>query len=272
MKQEGRILTILGRIFLLLLVVPPVYFMVIVALKPRSAIYREPSLLPQPITTDNFVGVIERGFMLNVANSFIVALGTAVLALILGVLAAYSLARLRFPGRQFASRAVLLSYLTPLVLLFIPLSVTIAQLGLGNTLAGLIIVYLTFAVPLVTWLLTSEFRDFPTELEEAAALDGASRLRTLFSVLIPVTAPAIATAGSLAFVMAWGELFLALTFVKGDDVMTAPAALQHLSTGDVQQYGLVMAGAILSAIPVVVIYYLSQRWVTAGNAAGALKG
>jgi ABC-type glycerol-3-phosphate transport system permease component len=91
-------------------------------------------------------------------------------------------------------------------------------------------------------------------------------------VLVPVTAPSIATAASLAFTMAWGELFLALVFVKGNDVMTAPAALQHLSTGDVQQYGLVMAGAVLSAIPVVAIYYLAQRWVTSGASDGALKG
>lgn len=123
-----------------------------------------------------------------------------------------------------------------------------------------------------TWLVLGHFRDFPKDLEEAASLDGASRMRTLWSVLLPVSAPSIATAASLAFTMAWGELFLALTFVKGQEVMTAPVALQHLSTGDVQQYGQIMAGAVVSSIPVMVLYYIAQRWVVEGTSAGAFKG
>lgn len=272
MRNSGRIGSILGRVFLLLLVVPPVYYMVIVSLKPRSGIYRNPSLLPEQSSLDNYIDVLEGGFLRNIANSLVVGLATTLVALILGTLAAYAIARLRFPGRAFAGQLILLSYLTPLVLLFIPLSVVVANLGLADTLGGLVLVYLTFAVPLCTWLILGHFRDFPPDLEEAASLDGATRMRTLVSILIPVSAPGLATAASLAFAMAWGELFLALTFVKGADVMTAPVALQHLSTGDVQQYGPIMAGAVLSAIPVIVIYYLAQRWVVEGTSAGAFKG
>lgn len=273
MRPNARLGNFLGLALLVLVVVPPVYYMVIVSLKPRPAIYRTPSLLPQRSSLDNYVKVlVEANFLRNILNSLVVGLATTLIALILGTLAAYAIARLRFPGRALASQLILLSYLTPLVLLFIPLSVVVAALGLGNTLAGLVVVYLTFSVPLCTWLILGHFRDFPTDLEEAASLDGATRLRTLWSILLPVSAPAIATAASLAFTMAWGELFLALTFVKGQDVMTAPVALQHLSTGDVQQYGPIMAGAVVSAIPVMVIYYIAQRWVVEGTSAGAFKG
>jgi multiple sugar transport system permease protein len=273
MRPRGRLGTFLGLVLLVLVVIPPVYYMVIVSLKPRSAIYRTPSLLPERSSLDNYVKVlVDEGFLRNILNSLVVAAATTLIALFLGTLAAYGIARFRFPGRSAASRLILLSYLTPLVLLFIPLSVVVSKLGLANTLSGLVVVYLTFAVPLCTWLILGHFRDFPRDLEEVAALDGAGRMRTLWSVLLPVTSPAIATAASLAFTMAWGELFLALTFVKGQDVMTAPVALQHLSTGDVQQYGPIMAGAVVSAVPVMVLYYIAQRWVVEGVSAGAFKG
>lgn len=273
MEKRGRLVTILGMAFLAIVVVPPVYYMVIASLKPRSAIYRTPSWLPERSSLDNYTKVLfDNNFLVNIGNSLIVALSTTLLAMILGVLAAYAIARFKFPGRNAASQLILMSYLTPMVLLFIPLSVVVGNLGLADTLSGLVLVYLTFAVPLCTWLILGHFREFPPDLEEAASLDGASKMRTLVSVLLPVSAPAMATAASLAFMMAWGELFLALTFVKGQDVMTAPVALQHLSTGDVQQYGPIMAGAVLSAIPVLIVYYISQRWVVQGAAEGAFKG
>lgn len=273
MQKQSRLATILGMAFLVLLVVPPVYYMIIASLKPRSAIYRTPSWLPERASLDNYSKVLfDDHFLVNIGNSLIVALATTLAAMILGVLAAYGIARFKFPGRNAASQLILMSYLTPMVLLFIPLSVVVGNLGLADTLSGLVLVYLTFAVPLCTWLILGHFRDFPQDLEEAASLDGATKMRTLVSVLLPVSAPAMATAASLAFMMAWGELFLALTFVKSEGVMTAPVALQHMSTGDVQQYGPIMAGAVLSAIPVLIVYYISQRWVVQGAAEGAFKG
>lgn len=273
MRARERLVTFLGLALLVLVVVPPVYYMVIVSLKPRPAIYRTPSLLPDRSTLDNYVRVlVDEGFLHNIWNSLVVAAATTVIAMILGTLAAYAIARLRFRGSNAVSVLILLSYLTPMVLLFIPLSVVVARLGLANTLSGLVVVYLTFAVPLCAWLVLGHFREFPVDLEEAAALDGAGPMRILWSVLLPVTAPGIATAASLAFTLAWGELFLALTFVKGEAVMTAPVALQHLSTGDVQQFGPIMAGAVVSAAPVLILYYLAQRWVVEDVSAGAFKG
>lgn len=271
--DPGRVATWIGLFGLAGMIGFPVYFMVLTSLRTPRDIYREPSLLPGSLTLDNYVDVlIDRTFYLNLLNSLLVAVVTTGLSVGLGILAAYAIARLRFRGRGMAGSAVLYGYLTPVVLLFVPLAVMVSVLNLGNTLPGLMLVYLTFTLPLSTWLILGYFRQFPTSLEEAALLDGAGRMRILWSVLMPVSAPGIATAAVLTFTMAWNELFLALIFVTGKDVRTAPVALQFLITGDVQRYGPIMAGAVVASIPVVALYYYSQRWVVDGLAAGAVKG
>lgn len=271
--EPGRVATWIGLFGLAAAIGFPVYFMVLTSLRTPRDIYREPSLIPGQLTLDNYADVlIDRSFYLNLLNSFLVAAVTTAFSVGLGILAAYAIARLRFRGRQLAGSAVLYGYLTPVVLLFVPLAVMVSVLNLGNTLPGLMMVYLTFTLPLSTWLILGYFRQFPDSLEEAALLDGASRMRILWSVLMPVSAPGIATAAVLTFTMAWNELFLALVFVTGREVRTAPVALQFLITGDVQRYGPIMAGAVVASIPVVALYYYSQRWVVDGLAAGAVKG
>ncbi|WP_306915187.1 MULTISPECIES: carbohydrate ABC transporter permease [unclassified Arthrobacter] len=138
-------------------------------------------------------------------------------------LAAYWIARIQFPGRKVASQLILFSYLTPMVLLVIPLSVVVGGLGLADTLMGLVVAYLTFAVLLCTSLLLGQFRDFPPDLEEAASLDGATPMRTLLCILLPVSAPGLATAALLAFTMAWGELFLHSPSRRHDSTGRSPA-------------------------------------------------
>jgi multiple sugar transport system permease protein len=157
-------------------------------------------------------------------------------------------------------------------LLFIPLSVIIANLKLGNSLHGLIFVYLTFSTPLSTWLLMGFFRSIPADLEEQALVDGATRLQTLFRILLPLSAPGIIAVSVLTFTSAWNELLLALIFITSPEKQTVPVALQYLITGDVFRWGLIMAGSVTAAIPVMVLYYLSQRFVVQGLSAGAVKG
>jgi multiple sugar transport system permease protein len=269
----GRVATWIGLFGLAGVIGFPVYFMVLTSLRSPRDIYREPSLIPGALTINNYVDVlVEREFYLNLLNSFLVASVTTIISVVLGVLAAYAISRLNFAGRGLAGASVLYSYLTPVVLLFVPLAVMVSLLNLGNTLPGLMLIYLTFTLPLSTWLILGYFRTFPASLEEAALLDGASRMRILWSILLPVSAPGVATAAVLTFTMAWNELFLALVFATGPDVRTAPVALQFLITGDVQRYGPIMAGAVLASIPVIVLYYYSQRWVVEGLGAGAVKG
>ncbi|MEO9096035.1 MAG: carbohydrate ABC transporter permease [Microbacteriaceae bacterium] len=264
--------TRIGLLLMTIFVCFPVYFMVVVSLKTPLDIYRQPSLTPTNPTFQNYIQLFQQGFLHNMLNSVIVATATCVVSTILGILAAYAIVRLRFPGRNALGKFVLMSYLTPLILLFIPLSVIIQNLHLSDTLLGISIIYLAFTVPLSTWFLLGFFRAMPPDLEEAASLDGASLPQILRLIVIPMAAPGIATSAILAFTMSWSELFLALVFLTTPNSQTMPVALQDIILGDVQNYGLVMAGAVVATIPIVVMYYFGQRWLVQGVAAGATKG
>jgi multiple sugar transport system permease protein len=258
---------------LALVILFPIYYMVLISLKLPKDIYRTPSLLPTGATLKNYVDLVTtQSFLVSVRNSLIVAGAATIVSVFMSCLAAYSLVRLRYRYRSWIGRLILLSYLTPASLLFIPLSVIIARLGLGNTLHGLILIYLTFAAPLSTWLLMGFFRSIPADLEEQAMVDGARRLGALFRIVLPLSAPGLVAVSVFTFTGAWNELLLALIFTTSPDIRTVPVALQYLITGDVFRWGLIMAGAVTAAVPVMVLYYLAQRFMVQGLAAGAVKG
>jgi multiple sugar transport system permease protein len=251
----------------------PIYYMIIISLKLPRDIYRLPSLLPVNPTLRNYTDLLLRDdFLVNILNSIIVAGLTTLVSVAISCMAAYSLVRLKYRYRTWIGRLILFAYLTPSALLFIPLSVIVAQLRLGNTLHGLIFVYLTFAAPLSTWLLMGFFRSIPADLEEQAMVDGATRLQAMLRVLLPLSAPGLIAVSVFTFTGAWNELLLALIFITSPDKQTVPVALQYLITGDVFRWGLIMAGSVVAAVPVMVLYYLAQRFVVQGLAAGAVKG
>jgi multiple sugar transport system permease protein len=258
---------------LALIILFPIYYMVLISLKLPKDIYRTPSLLPLGATLKNYIDLVTtQSFLVSVRNSLIVAGAATIVSVFISCLAAYSLVRLKYRYRTWIGRLILLSYLTPASLLFIPLSVIIARLGLGNTLHGLILIYLTFAAPLSTWLLMGFFRGIPADLEEQAMVDGARRLQALFRIVLPLSAPGLVAVSVFTFTGAWNELLLALIFTTSPDIRTVPVALQYLITGDVFRWGLIMAGAVTAAVPVMVLYYLAQRFMVQGLAAGAVKG
>ena len=263
-----------GLLWLLALVILfPIYYMVLISLKLPKDIYRTPSLLPLGATLKNYVDLVStQSFLINIRNSLVVAGAATVVSVFMSCLAAYSLVRLKYRYRTWIGRVILLSYLTPASLLFIPLSVIIARLGLGNTLHGLVLIYLTFAAPLSTWLLMGFFRGIPADLEEQAMVDGARRLQALFRIVLPLSAPGLVAVSVLTFTGAWNELLLALIFTTSPDIRTVPVALQYLITGDVFRWGLIMAGAVTAAVPVMALYYLAQRFMLQGLSAGAVKG
>ena len=270
----GQKVLVYGLLGLLALTVLfPIYYMVLISLKLPKDIYRTPSLLPAGATLKNYVDLLTaQNFLVNVRNSLVVAGAATVVSVSISCLAAYSLVRLKYRYRSWIGRLILFSYLTPASLLFIPLSVIIARLGLGNTLHGLILIYLTFAAPLSTWLLMGFFRGIPADLEEQAMVDGARRLQALFRIVLPLSAPGLVAVSVFTFTGAWNELLLALIFTTSPDIRTVPVALQYLITGDVFRWGLIMAGAVTAAVPVMVLYYLAQRFMVQGLAAGAVKG
>ena len=256
-----------------LLILFPVYWMVVTSLKLPRDILRTPSFWPHVLTWNNYHILIEdKGFLDNIRNSFIVALMVTAISLVISSLAAYALARYRMRWRGLIGRLFLFAYLTPTSLLFIPLSIVMAQLGLGNSLVGLVLVYLTFSLPLATWLLQSYFRGVPRELEEQGMIDGLTRLGALVRIVLPLSAPGLAAVAIFTFTGAWNELLLALVLITSGSQRTAPLALNYLITSDTLPWGPLMAGAVLSSLPLVVLYFIAQRFMVQGLTAGSVKG
>src|SRR5215216_2107929 len=251
----------------------PLYWMFTISLKIPREIYRLPSLWPNIVTLDNYRELIEeKEFLINIRNSLIVASCVTMIAVMISSFAAYSVVRFKYRFKWLIGRLILFAYLTPASLLFIPLSIIVARLNLGNSLLGLIVVYLTFSLPLSTWLLTGYFRGVPAELEEQAMVDGSTRLGALFRILIPLSAPGLVAVAIFTFTGAWNELLLALIFITSEDLRTVPLGLNYLITGDVFLWGPIMAGAVLSSVPVIVLYLLAQRFIVQGMTSGSVKG
>jgi multiple sugar transport system permease protein len=277
-KPRFRKLGTLVGIYLLMaavaaVVIFPIYWMFSISLKLPKEIYRLPALIPQSPTWDNYRDLIEKkGYLTNIRNSLIVASSVTVVSLLISSFAAYSIVRFRYRFRGFVGRLILLTYLTPGSMLFIPLSIIVARLHLGNSLYGLVIIYLTFSIPLSTWLLSGYFRTVPPDLEEQAMVDGTSQLGALFRILLPLSLPGLAAVGIFTFTAAWNELLFALIFITSEDKRTVPLGLQYLITGDVLLWGPIMAGATLAALPVMILYFLAQRFMVQGVTAGSVKG
>lgn len=254
-------------------IVFPFYWMFNISFKLPREIYRVPSLLLDEPTLENYYElIVDRGFLVNIRNSLIVSISVTAISIIISSFAAYSIVRFKYRWKGFVGKLILFAYLTPTSLLFIPLAVIVARLQLGDTLYGLIVIYLTFSIPLSTWLLGSYFRNVPVELEEQAMVDGTTRLGALFRILLPLSLPGIAAVSIFTFTGAWNELLLALIFISSESKRTVPLGLQYLITGDVFLWGPIMAGAVLSSLPVMILYFMAQRFMVSGLTVGSVKG
>jgi multiple sugar transport system permease protein len=269
----SRLITYSLLVIAVILVLFPIYWMIVTSLKLPRDIYRVPSLWPKAFTLDNFNKLLADGsFLLAIRNSLIVATIVTSISVIISSFAAYSMVRFRYRFRGVFGRLILFAYLTPGSLLFIPLSIVMAQLKLGNSLTGLILVYLTFSLPLSTWLLQGYFRGVPRELEEQGMIDGLSRFGALLRITLPLSAPGLAAVAIFTFTGAWNELLFALVLTTSESVRTAPLALNYLITSDVLPWGPLMAGAVISSVPLMILYFVAQRFMVAGMAEGAVKG
>jgi multiple sugar transport system permease protein len=259
---------------LVVLVVFPFYWMTITALKSETQMRSLTSMFwPSPVVLDNFRHLLRQtDFGAWFRNSVTVAVTSTLLATAIGTIGAYGLARLRFRGRAFMSSAVLITYLVPPAILFIPLYAQIRNLGLADSLAGLIAAYPSFTVPFVTWLLMGYFESIPEELEEAAMIDGASRFGAFARIVLPLAAPGVLAAGLYAFTQAWNEFLYALVFITDVKLRTLPVGLSSFITGDVYGWGYLMAGAVLTTLPVIAAYIYLQKYMVEGLTAGGVKG
>jgi ABC-type glycerol-3-phosphate transport system permease component len=252
----------------------PFYWMVATSLKRDKEIYGfEATLVPRHPTLEAYAKLLRQTpFLKYVRNSTIIAVTTTLASLVLGSLGAYALARLRFPGRALIARGLVFTYLIPPALLFIPLFAVMSALRLIDTHEGLILAYLGFTVPFCTWLLMGYFRSVPLELEEAALVDGCSRLGTLVRIILPMSLPALAVVAFFSFTQAWNEFLYANVFVNSVEVRTITTGLTLFIVEDVFFWGPMMGAAFLSTLPPVVIYLVFQRWVVKGLTLGAVKG
>ena len=259
---------------LLLVVLFPFYWMTISSFKGETQMRSLASMFwPNPFASENYAHLLEKTeFMGWYRNSIVVSVSSTLLATAIGTIGAYALARLRFLGRAFMASAVLITYLVPPSILFIPLYAQIRNLGLADSLLGLIVAYPSFTVPFVTWLLMGYFESIPEELEEAAMIDGATRFGAFRRIVLPLAAPGLLAAALYAFTQAWNEFLYALVFITNVKLRTLPVGLSTFITGDVYGWGYLMAGAVLTTLPVIAAYVYLQRYMVEGLTAGSVKG
>ncbi len=268
-----KIVLPLGLTLALIWTLFPYAWILATSLKPNRDIFVESSIIPKRFTWDHYIYILnDDQFRVYFRNSAIVAVSTTIIAMFVAILAAYALTRLRFTGRTFLARTTIVTYLIPASLLFIPLFQVAFQLHLTDKIGGLIVIYLIFSVPFSTWMTISYFNTVPSELQDAALVDGATRLRALFSIFIPLSLPALAVVALFTFTNAWNEFLFALLLIGRDSQKTLPVGLTDFVRGDTYQWGRLMAGSLLASLPPVIIYFVSQRWVVSGLAGGAVKG
>ena len=252
----------------------PFYYAVVTSLKTGSELFRI-DYFPFAWNWDNYAGLFaHQPFGRNIANSVAVALAVVVLSLLLGTLAAYALARIAFRGRGLLLVTILAVSMFPQVAVLSGMFELIRALGLYNDLGGLVLTYLLLTLPFTVWVLTTFMRGLPRELEEAAIMDGASRLTIVWRIFLPLLWPAMVTTGLLAFIHAWNEFLFALTFTLTDVQRTVPVAIALISGGSQYElpWGNIMAASVTVTLPVVALVLLFQRRIVAGLTAGALKG
>ena len=273
-----RLLKGLGLILFGVFVALPFYVMVMTSLKSQQ------SLLANPLdfSIDLSAGVAELfgsyidlftefHFATFLINSAVVSLVTVFVTLVFAIPGAYTVARLRFPGRDFLSRSILLIYMVPAIVLVIPLYAVFSQLGLRNSLVGLMVVYPATTIPVALYMLQGYFRGLPSELEDAGLMDGLTRLQVIFKITLPLALPALASVFLYVFMIAWNEFLFAFMFLDDFEIFTLSRGVVSLNSSEVPRQHL-MAGAVVATVPVLVIFLWFEKYLVSGLTAGSVKG
>jgi multiple sugar transport system permease protein len=252
----------------------PFYWLINISLKSGTDL-QSSSLIPPHPTLNNYSSIFKNpDFTDSLRNSAIVALSTTVLALFVGSFCAYALARLRLKGKFWILALVLSISTFPQIAIAAPLFKLWSDIGIFNTWIGLIIPYLTFALPLSIYIMVSFFKEIPKDLEEAALVDGATRFQAFRKVVIPLAAPGLATAGILAFIGSWNEFLLAVTLTSSPAARTVPAEISFFTGATEHEipYGSIAAASVVISVPLIIMVLLFQKRIVAGLTAGAVKG
>ena len=246
----------------------PFYWIVRTSLMSTNAIYSTNSLLPTDLTLTHYQTAIDGGFLDAIANSLIAGIGTTILTTVVSLLGAYSILRYRYPGRQKAAKSVLLTYMFPHVALIVPMYQLVADVGMLNNPATLIVIHSMLALPFCIWILQSFLEDIPRELEEAALVEGASELGAFMRITVPQAVPGIIASGTFAFIMSWGEYLFAYILLTNSSSQTVPVALQQLLGSYSTNWGLLAATSVLATLPVLALFWLMAKYLGQGIAEG----
>jgi multiple sugar transport system permease protein len=283
LRQNRRARRVAWRVASHLLLLPfllfavfPFYFMTVTSLKQDRELYdREavPLVIRQGLTLDHYAKLLwETAFLTWTKNSLLITLIATTASVVIGTVAAYALARLRFFAVGAFGTGIFVTYLVPTSLLFLPLAQVVNWLGLGDSKWALVVTYPTFLVPFCTWLLMGYFRTVPKEIEECAMVDGATRVQALIRIVLPLAVPGLVCAVLFAFTLSWNEFIYALTFTSSSEEITASVGVtSELIRGDIYFWGSLMAGAVLGSVPIVVLYVFFLDYYVSGLTAGAVK-
>jgi multiple sugar transport system permease protein len=265
---------IVVNVIVLLYALIPVLWILSLSLKPSSSV-KDGKLIPAQVTFDNYKAIFQGNiFSSALINSIGIGLITTVIAVVIGGMAAYAIARLAFPGKKALVGVALLIAMFPQISLVTPIFNIERRIGLFDTWPGLIIPYITFALPLAIYTMSAFFKEIPWDLEKAAKMDGATPGQAFRKVIAPLAAPGIVTAGILVFIFAWNDLLLALSLTATQRAITAPVAIANF-TGSSQfeePTGSIAAGAMVITVPIIIFVLIFQRRIVAGLTSGAVKG
>lgn len=269
----ARALGIMGLVALLAFLAFPFVWALVASVTPEERLFESPSLIPEELVADHYRALWEeRSFWVPIRNSLVVAGSTTLFCVTVGAFAAYALARLAFPGKAAVLGFILAVSMFPQISIVSPLFLLLRSLGLIDTYPGLVLPYLTFAMPLTVWLLVGFFRQLPADLEEAARVDGAGRMQTFLKIVLPLAAPGLATTAILTFIYCWNEFLFALSFTLGPDRQTVPVAIALFRGRYQVPWGQVLAAAVVATAPVAALVLAFQRRIVQGLTAGAVKG
>jgi multiple sugar transport system permease protein len=271
-----QILSHLALMPFIIFAVFPFYHMALTSLKQNRELYDRtavPLLIRQGATLEHYKRLLwETEFITWTQNSLLVTILATVVSLVIGTIAAYALARLKFFAVAGLGTGIFVTYLVPTTLLFLPLAQVVNWLGLGDSKWALVVTYPTFLVPFCTWLLMGYFRTVPKEVEECAMVDGATRIQALWRIVLPIAVPGLVCAALFAFTLSWNEFIYALTFTSSSDQITASVGVTtELIRGDIYYWGSLMAGAVLASVPIVILYVFFLDYYVSGLTAGAIK-
>jgi ABC-type glycerol-3-phosphate transport system permease component len=270
----------------------PLLWAISTSLKPKAELSAvPPHIIPKHATLENYRNLVagkQQYFTDNQAyrpttaapqhftswffNSFLVSIGSTIISIVISTLAAYSVTRFRYPGRKIVPYFSLLGYMVPSIILVFPLFMVMTRLGLTDSLWSLVLGYVSITLPFCMWLLWAFFRGIPMELEEAALIDGASRIRVFFEIVLPCALPGIIAAAIFAMIVSWNDFLFARVFINSVDKLPLTVGVMLFFEGVHVDWGLMMASAVLMTMPMAILFMLMQRHLVAGFGAGAVKG